>query len=109
MQELILKLLAENPDALTPIISEYANKYKGILYALCSELFTVYKDFVNNAEYFETIAEKSFREYASLMNAGFTAEQAMDIILREKNHSYRNIAKSINSLTETLQKTTKNM
>ena len=69
------------------------------MYALCSELFTVYKDFVNNDEYFKTIAEKSFKEYAYLVRAGFTAEQAMDIILREKNQSYHNIAKSINSLT----------
>lgn len=109
MQELILKFLTENPDALIPIISEYANKYKGVLYALCSELFSVYKDFVNNDEYFKIAAEKSFKDYASLVNAGFTTEQAMDIILREKNQSSRNIAKSINSLTATLQKAQKNM
>lgn len=78
------KLLTASPELANGVISEFVKKYKPILYRIVGELFNVYKDLVNNYEYFETMAKYNRRKFYALTNNGFTEDQAMAIMIADE-------------------------
>lgn len=65
-------------------ISSLFESYKPIIYTVCKEFFDLYKDLVNNDEYYDVLALGDWKRYSALHKAGFTEEQAMQIIITEK-------------------------
>lgn len=58
----ILELLMSKPEMLVPVIKEYINKYKPVVYDLLQEIVEVYKDYSNNTEY-PAIVAKTKKKY----------------------------------------------
>lgn len=50
------------PEMLVPVIKEYINKYKPVVYDLLQEIVEVYKDYSNNTEY-PAIVAKTKKKY----------------------------------------------
>lgn len=80
----ILDLLSKDPDASNVIVSSAIERYKPLLYSICGELFGIYKDLVNNDDYYNTMALYDKKMLDALMNVGFSRDEAMDIIIVEK-------------------------
>lgn len=76
MEEL-LKGLLSSPEGVKAIVQQY----KPLLYSVCGELFGMYKDLVDNDEYYEVNAANKRRQFNALIKQGFTEEQAMEIVL----------------------------
>lgn len=93
MGELLQELLS-SPD----VISGFISQYKPVIYAVCSELFSIYKDLVNNEEYFVYSAKYDWNRMATLMDAGFSRDEAFAILLSDKEH-LRNMEKFRNFKT----------
>lgn len=82
----ILDLLLKDPDASKVIVSSAIERYKPLLYSICGELFGIYKDLVNNDEYYNTMALYDKKKLDALVNVGFSRDEAMDIIIVEKRN-----------------------
>lgn len=102
--ELILKLLGENPNMLVPIAKEYIEKYKPIVYGLAQELVEVYKDYSNNTEYPATVAKVKKNMYDAYVNAGFTEDQALALMINDNIQLMKSIKQVTGSVKNTNNK-----
>ncbi len=96
------KEVFENPNfaASIPVVFE---TYKPLLYSVCSEVFNIYKDYVNNDEVYDVWSNKLWNTYDALVNKGFTKTQAFQILLNDitnTNNIVRNMSSSINNKKE---------
>ena len=73
----ILELLVGKPEMLVPVIKEYINKYKPMVYDLAQEAVEVYKDYSNNTEYPAIVAKTKKNMYDAYVSVGFTEDQAL--------------------------------
>lgn len=89
--ETILKLLFENPEMIMPTIKEYINKYKPIVYGIAQEFVEIYKDYANNTEYFATVAKAKKNMYDAYVNAGFTEDQALALMINDNIQLMKNV------------------
>jgi len=94
----ILVMLMEDPDLAKEMISELISKYKPLAYSIANELLVVYKDFANNTDYFETVAIAKRNQYDAYISVGFSKEEAMILILNEKNNISESLSKSISNI-----------
>lgn len=78
MEELLESLFGSPQN-----ISALFEQYKPIIYMVCKELFGLYKDLVNNDDYYDTCALGNWKRFSALTKVGFTEEQAMQIIVNE--------------------------
>lgn len=81
----ILDLLLDNPANSKTTISSVFEQYKPMIYAICGELFGMYKDLVSN-DYYNTMALYDKKMLDALMNVGFSRDEAMTIIIVEKRN-----------------------
>lgn len=81
MNTKMLDAVLENPEIAKVMMKEVVAQYKPLLYSVLGELFEVYKDYANNTEYFKTSAKVRRNQFEALINAGFTEEQAMVIMI----------------------------
>ena len=79
----ILELLGSNPELIVPVVKECINKYKPIAYGLLHEVVDVYKDYSNNEEWFALEAKVKRNYYNALVNAGFTEDQALTLMIHD--------------------------
>ena len=105
--EEILKAILNSPEGANTLIAELVKQYKPVAYAVLSELFGVYKDWVNNQDYFETEAKFTWNRFKALTNCGFTQDQAMAIILKEDRQFEQQIAKNTASVAKSTEKISK--
>ena len=89
MEEL-LKALLTSPEYIAGI----AEQYKPVLYAVFGELFKMFKDLVNNDDYFETNAKYSWKIMQSYMSAGFTREEAFAVLMNSREKLLESFKKS---------------
>lgn len=92
--EKLIKALMKHPELASEIINSLVQKYKPAMYATGSELLNIYKDLVNNDEYFETVAGFQKKIYDAYVSAGFSETQAMTLLLQrnlELTKQVRNI------------------
>ena len=92
----LLSTLIGDPDMLGETIRNAVSKYKPAIYALLDELFTCYEDLASNQRVFKAQAQMKWNAYAAYLDAGFTKEQAM-LLLLDSDASRRNIMKQITS------------
>lgn len=78
MEELLGSLLGSPQN-----ISNLFEQYKPIVYMVCKELFNIYKDLVDNDEYYDVCALGNWKRFSALLKVGFTEEQAMQIVVNE--------------------------
>ena len=100
----ILELLMNKPEMLVPVIKEYINKYKPMVYDLAQEVVEVYKDYSNNTEYPSIVARTKKNMYDAYVSVGFTEDQALALMINDNIQLMKNM-KQISSATN--KKTTK--
>jgi hypothetical protein len=96
--EIILKLLGENPKMLVPIVKEYIEAYKPIVYGLVQELVEIYKDYSNNTEYPATVAKVKKNMYDAYINVGFTEDQALALMINDNIQLMKSIKQTTGSV-----------
>lgn len=106
MQELLAKLL-EDPESSGAIIETIFAGYKPLAYKFLSELFNVYKDWVNNDEYFKVNAEYYWKRFKALTICGFSQDQAMALILNEDSQWRNTLAKNSQSIAKSTERISK--
>ena len=79
-KELIMKLLSD-PDTFSTLISTMITTYKPMFYKVLGELFSIYKDYVDNPEIYEYKAKGLMNTYQELVKVGFTEEQAFTLLI----------------------------
>lgn len=87
----ILELLMGNPEMLVPVIKEYINKYKPIVYNLAQEVVEVYKDYSNNTEYPAIVAKTKKNMYDAYVSVGFTEDQALALMINDNIQLMKNV------------------
>lgn len=85
-----------DPEASTKTLHNIVEKYKPLLYGICTELQSMLKDLTNNDEWYTTNARNYKQYYDAYMNAGFTEDQAFALVVKDST-VYSNITKSISS------------
>ena len=91
----LLKAILTSPDAL----AESMEQYKPIVYAICNQIFSFYRDFVNNDEYYKCNALNNWKTYKAHIDAGFSEEQAFLLMIRN--------AETASNMLRTMSKTNK--
>lgn len=97
----ILELLMGNPEMLVPMIKEYINKYKPVVYILAQEAVEIYKDFSNNTEYPLIAAKTKKNMYDAYVSVGFTEDQALALMINDNIQLMKNIKRSSSSTKKT--------
>lgn len=100
----ILELLMSKPEILVPVIKEYINKYKPMVYDLAQEAVEIYKDYSNNTEYPTVVAKTKKNMYDAYVSVGFTEDQALALMINDNIQLMKNIKQISNS---TNKRTTK--
>lgn len=100
----ILELLMSKPEMFVPVIKEYINKYKPMVYDLAQEVVEIYKDYSNNTEYPTVVAKTKKNMYDAYVSVGFTEDQALALMINDNIQLMKNI-KQISSSTN--KRTTK--
>lgn len=80
MEEL-LKALLSSPEGISAVVSQY----KPLLYAVCKEIWSMYKDLVNNEEYYAVSAQAKKKSFDALVNVGFSESQALALMINDVN------------------------
>ena len=99
--EKILEFLMENPDVVMPVVKEYINKYKPVVYELAQEVVEICKDYSNNTEYPAVVAKTKKNMYDAYVNVGFTEDQALALMIHDNIQLMKNIKKISSSSNET--------
>ena len=94
----ILELLMSKPEMLVPVIKEYINKYKPMVYDLAQEAVEIYKDYSYNTEYPTVVAKTKKNMYDAYVSVGFTEDQALALMINDNIQLMKNI-KQISSST----------
>lgn len=100
----ILELLMSKPEMSVPVIKEYINKYKPMVYDLAQEVVEIYKDYSNNTEYPTVVAKTKKNMYDAYVSVGFTEDQELALMINDNIQLMKNI-KQISSSTN--KRTTK--
>lgn len=87
----ILELLMSDTEMLLPVIKEYINKYKPIVYNLAQEVVEVYKDYSNNTEYPAIVAKTKKNMYDAYISVGFTEDQALALMINDNIQLMKNV------------------
>lgn len=98
-----IELLTASPELANGVISNEVERYKPVLYAVLRELFGLYKDLVNNDEYYEVCAKGNRKRFMALVNEGFNEDQAMEIMISEMKE-FRNSLQKSSGITTKLNK-----
>jgi|GEM_PF-1292706 len=101
--EKILELLMSNPDLITPVVKEYIEKYKPMVYSIAQEVVEVYKDYSNNTDYPAVLAKTKKNMYDAYVGVGFTEDQALALMINDNIQ----LMKSIKQISTNSSKATK--
>lgn len=89
---------------LAPVIKEYINKYKPMVYDLAQEVVEVYKDYSNNTEYPTIVAKTKKNMYDAYVSVGFTEDQALALMINDNIQLMKNIKQISNSVNKSKTK-----
>lgn len=92
------------PEMLAPVIKEYINKYKPMVYDLAQEVVEVYKDYSNNTEYPTIVAKTKKNMYDAYVSVGFTEDQALALMINDNIQLMKNIKQISNSVNKSKTK-----
>lgn len=94
----ILELLGSNPELIVPVVKEYINKYKPVVYDLAQEVVEIYKDYSNNTEYPAVVARTKKNMYDAYVSVGFTEDQALALMINDNIQLMKNVKQMSNSV-----------
>lgn len=100
----ILELLMSKPEMFVPVIKEYINKYKPMVYDLAQEVVEIYKDYSNNTEYPTVVAKTKKNMYDAYVSVGFTEDQALALMINDNIQLMKNIKQISNSVNKSKTK-----
>ena len=100
----ILELLMSKPEMFVPVIKEYINKYKPMVYDLAQEVVEVYKDYSNNTEYPTVVAKTKKNMYDAYVSVGFTEDQALALMINDNIQLMKNVKQMSNSVNKSKTK-----
>ena len=95
-----LSFLLNNKELSEEAIAALVGKLKPLLYSVAQEGFNVYKDVVDNDEYFRKMAQMKKKTYDAYCQEGFSPEQAMVLLLDAevaRNKLIKQATQTINS------------
>lgn len=96
----ILELLMSKPEIIVPVIKEYINKYKPMVYDLAQEVVEIYKDYSNNTEYPTAVAKTKKNMYDAYVSVGFTEDQALALMINDNIQLMKNIKQISSSMNK---------
>lgn len=79
--------LLKDPKELNDFLTLIIETAKPILYHAGAEYVGIYKDYVNNEEWRNLRAKEKYLIFKSYMDAGFTEDQAMSLLLTETHNA----------------------
>lgn len=100
----ILELLGSNPELIVPVVKEYINKYKTVVYDLAQEVVEIYKDYSNNTEYPAVVARTKKNMYDAYVSVGFTEDQALALMINDNIQLMKNVKQMSNSVNKSKTK-----
>lgn len=100
----ILELLGSNPELIVPVVKEYINKYKSVVYDLAQEVVEIYKDYSNNTEYPAVVARTKKNMYDAYVSVGFTEDQALALMINDNIQLMKNVKQMSNSVNKSKTK-----
>lgn len=100
----ILELLDSNPELIVPVVKEYINKYKPVVYDLAQEVVEIYKDYSNNTEYPAVVARTKKNMYDAYVSVGFTEDQALALMINDNIQLMKNVKQMSNSVNKSKTK-----
>jgi len=100
----ILELLGSNPELIVPVVKEYINKYKPVVYDLAQEVVEIYKDYSNNTEYPAVVARTKKNMYDAYVSVGFTEDQALALMINDNIQLMKNVKNISNSVNKSKTK-----
>lgn len=100
----ILELLGSNPELIVPVVKEYINKYKPVVYDLAQEVVEIYKDYSNNTEYPAVVARTKKNMYDAYVSVGFTEDQALALMVNDNIQLMKNVKQMSNSVNKSKTK-----
>ena len=100
----ILELLGSNPELIVPVVKEYINKYKPVVYDLAQEVVEIYKDYSNNTEYPAVVARTKKNMYDAYVSVGFTEDQALALMINDNIQLMKNVKQMSNSVNKSKTK-----
>ncbi len=80
----ILKELLSNPETAQATVNALFVQYKPLVYGVFKELFKCFNDLLSNDDYFDASAAYFEKMVNALTDHGFSRNEAMSIILSEK-------------------------
>lgn len=88
MKELMKLIeMLKNPKELNEFLTMIVETAKPILYHAGAEYAGIYKDYVNNEEWRNLRAKEKYLIFKAYMDAGFTEDQAMSLLLTETHNA----------------------
>ena len=103
----LLGLATSNPEMIPTVVHILIEKYKPIVYGVMNELLVILEDYANNKKIQEINATADRNKYNAYVSAGFTEDQAFDLLMRDAHQSNK-LAKEISKLTQQIMVATKN-
>ena len=97
IKEVLIKMLAENPDAVVALVHGYIEQYKPVVYGLCGEALEVAKDYVNNDDLYELRATTKKKAFDAYVKAGFSENQAIAFIINDNLQLMKNLKEMTSS------------
>lgn len=105
--ESLLGLAMSNPEMIPTVVHILIEKYKPIVYGVLEELLVILEDYANNKKIQEINATADRNKYDAYVSAGFTEDQAFDLLMRDIHQSNK-LAIEISKLTQQIMMATKN-
>lgn len=102
--EKILELLASNPELIMPVVREYIEKYKPMVYELAQEVVEIYKDYSNNTEHPAIIAKTKKNLYDAYVEVGFTGDQALALMINDNIQLLKNLKQISSNNSKSIKK-----
>lgn len=90
----IIEAFMEDPETGFTLLKLLIEKYKPMAYEIGNIFVDIYKDFANNTEYPAVVAKAKKNMYDAYVEAGFTEDQALALMINDNIKLMDNIKKA---------------
>lgn len=102
----IIDAFMEKPETGFALLKVLIEKYKPMAYEIGNIFVDIYKDFANNTEYPAVVAKAKKNMYDAYVEAGFTEDQALALMINDNIKLMDNI-KKVSSKSNTSKKSSR--
>lgn len=97
--EKILELFMENPASAAEMINALIDQYKPVAYSIGNKLLEIYRDYVDKDELYDLNARMQKKKFDAFVNAGFSEDQAMLLVLQENIKTKDTFSNALNKIS----------